>query len=114
MRHGMLDNEEKARAVLCRTGRPGNECACMDEAEHAQLAAIYDECVAPELALKERVDAFWGERIQRLDAAKATDDVGPESKSLFRNSKATRQAAMAAEKEAAEPAPDQKEKSAPG
>lgn len=106
MRHGILDNEEKARAVLCRTGRPGNECAVMDEAEHAQLAAIYDECLAPEQALKERVDAFWGERRERLAAAKATDDVGPEGKSLFRNSKATRQAAMDAE--------DAANKSAPG
>jgi len=105
MRHGILDNEEKARAVLCRTGRPGNECAVMDEAEQAQLAAIYDECLAPELLLKERVDAFWGDRRERLTAAKATDDVGPESKSLFRNSKAMRQAAIEAEKPAADGSP---------
>lgn len=86
MRHGELDNEEKARAVLCRCGHPGNACAGMTADEQSQLAAIYDECVAPERQLKERIDKFWGNRRERLEAAKATDDVQPEGASLFRNS----------------------------
>ena len=85
-RNGILSNEEKARAVLCRTGRPGNECACMEEADVDRLAGIYDECLAPELSLGKQMDEFWAGRSERMAAAKATDDVGP--KKLFRNSKA--------------------------
>ncbi|HMO84086.1 MAG TPA: hypothetical protein PKC18_04105 [Lacipirellulaceae bacterium] len=70
MRNGQLDNEEKARAVLCRTGRPGNPCHGLDEDELAELAAIYDACLAPELALAERVREFWGRRHERQAAAK--------------------------------------------
>lgn len=102
MRHGELDNEEKARAVLCRTGHPGNACAGMTADEQSQLAAIYDECVAPERQLKERIDAFWGERRERLEAAKATDDLQPEGKGLFRNSEQA--AKVLSEEQAAQPA----------
>lgn len=100
-RNGILSSEEKARAVLCRTGRPGNECAAMTEGEIEQLAAIYDECIAPEAKLAQKIGEFWGDRQQRMDAAKATDDVGPEAKGLFRNSK--RAKAIAAEPSAESP-----------
>lgn len=76
-RHGELSDEEKARAVLTRTGQPGNKCAALTEAEHAELAGVYDECVAPEIALGARVREFWNRRQDRLDEQKATDDVQP-------------------------------------
>lgn len=71
-RNGQLTNEEKARAVLARTGQPGNLVAGCSETEIDALAAIYDECVAPEALLAERVDAFWGARRERLESQKAT------------------------------------------
>ncbi|HMO84589.1 MAG TPA: hypothetical protein PKC18_06675 [Lacipirellulaceae bacterium] len=83
-RHGELSDEEKARAVLCRTGQPGNRCAAFSAAELAELAAAYDECVAPELLLAERVRQFWAARQERLDAAKAVDDAQPDA-SFFRH-----------------------------
>jgi len=37
---GTLSNEEKARSVLCRTGRPGNECAYLESSEVDELAVV--------------------------------------------------------------------------
>jgi hypothetical protein len=73
-RHGVLTNEEKARAVLTRTGQPGNRASALDEADQLRLADIYDHCIAPELGLKDAIREFWGQREQRLAAAKATDE----------------------------------------
>lgn len=97
-RNGELSNEEKARSVLTRTGRPGNSAvAALTEDEHAELAKVYDECCAPELLLAERMDQFWGARQSRLDAAKATDDTQPATKAdMFRNKPAPPQSAPSA------------------
>lgn len=78
-RNGQLSNEEKARSVLCRTGRAGNAVAGMTETEVDELAAIYDECCAPELLLADRIAKFWGDRQERLEAAKAVVDEGTSS-----------------------------------
>lgn len=72
----MLTNEEKARSVLSRTGSAGNAVVNYSAAEVTELAAIYDECCAPELLLAERIADFRGRRQLRLEAAKATVDEG--------------------------------------
>lgn len=89
-RNGVLSNEEKARAVLTRTGRAGNSAvAALTEDEHAHLAGVYDRCCAPEHELANEMDAFWGKRQERLDAAKATDETQPDPKpDMFRNTTA--------------------------
>jgi hypothetical protein len=75
-----LTNEEKARSVLCRTGSVGNSVANLSSQEVDQLAAVYDECCAPEMLLADRIKSFWRERQDRLDEAKATDDAQPRKK----------------------------------
>lgn len=84
-RNGILTNEEKARAVLTRGGYPGNMCHGLDESEIDELAEIYDECVAPELKLKDRIGAFSEARHKRLTDGKATDgSVDTERGKFFR------------------------------
>lgn len=60
-----LSGEEKARAVLTRVGRIGNQVAEMAAEDAAELATIYDECVAPEAAMPERVRAVWERHLSR-------------------------------------------------
>jgi hypothetical protein len=70
-----LTAEEKARSVLCRTGSVGNIVHDFTPAEIDELAGVYDECCAPELALADHIRDFWGRRGERLAALKATDAV---------------------------------------
>lgn len=82
-RNGVLTDEEKARAVLARTGSPGNHCAMLTPDELAELAAVYDACEKDAAPLKQLIGDFWGRRQERLADQKATDDVAPPS--LFQN-----------------------------
>lgn len=84
-RNRELDTESKARAVLCRTGQPGNRCAHMNAAEIAELAAIYDRCLAPQQELGNRIQEFWGRRRERLEAEKAVLDDEPRTRGPFRH-----------------------------
>lgn len=72
-----LTNEQKAVSILCRTGQPTATIDSLTTEEIGVLAAIYDECCTNELLLTDRIKAFWNNRQDRLDAAKATDDVQP-------------------------------------
>jgi hypothetical protein len=80
-----LTNEEKARSVCARTGIAGNRINGLTPAEVDELAAVYEECIAPEQLLKERCDSFWAKREQRLADQKATDNGGAEKKKLTAN-----------------------------
>lgn len=83
MRNGQLDNEEKARAVLVRMGRGGNPVADLDPVTIDELAGVYDECLAPEALLAERVRNVMTRRSSRLAQETKPDNLH----NLFRNRK---------------------------
>lgn len=77
-RHGELSAVEKCRSVFAHVGRPAAQVELMDDGEQQQLAAIYDECIAPGMLVKQRFDEFWSERVARLAESKATDETTDE------------------------------------
>lgn len=110
MRNGILERDEKVRAVLVRRGRPGNDIARFNDEELNQLAVLYDAHCHPETELAGNFDTFWASHHERLEAAKATmaaDDPSSTStrgpRRLVRNSKTIQPAIE--HKPAADPKP---------
>ena len=109
MRNGILERDEKVRAVLVRRGRPGNDIARFSEDELNQLAALYDAHCHPETELAGNFDKFWASHHERLEADKATmaaDDPSLPAtgkRSLVRNKKSPQPAIDAKPATEAEP-----------